>query len=333
MDWSRLETWHLAPQSFGDADYRQLADTGVQIFHPAVDTGTRNHREVALRWLGRWNQLLVAKPCRLGRVDSVADLDRLPGSDRIGVVLGFQNSEHFESFEDVRQFFSLGQRVSQLTYNTHNALGSGCWEHLDRGLTRYGGDIVGEMNRIGMAIDLSHCGERTSLDAIEASTAPVLVTHSNCRTLVPYQPRAKSDLVIRRLAAKGGVIGITLVRGFVGAGQPSIEDVLDHFDRVARLVGIEYVGLGTDISSDDLDPSAAHNPAVFRIRGVDPRLRVFQLAEGLLRRRYDERSIRLVLGGNFRRVLGDIWPSPAPSEAGRTERRDPFCRLPRPSRR
>ena len=179
------------------------------------------------------------------------------GGARSGILVGFQSSDHFRTAEDVARFHALGQRVSQLTYNARNRIGCGCFEARDTGLTPYGAQIVAAMNRAGMVIDVSHCSERTSLDAFAASTKPVLVTHSNCRSLVA-NPRCKSDTVIRAMAARGGVMGITAVAAFVsGRRRATIEDVLDHFDHVARRSASSTSGIGSDVDLDALDPRPA----------------------------------------------------------------------------
>jgi membrane dipeptidase len=188
------------------------------------------------------------------------------------------------------------------------------------------------MNRVGMAIDVSHCGERTSREAIEASRHPVLVTHSNCRTLNPGHPRCKSDAVIRRMAASGGVMGITVVRAFVGGSRPSLDDLLGHYDHVARLVGVEHVGLGSDTDVTALDAKTGKVRSFYAIRGLDPATRTYQIADGLLRRGYSPEAVELVLGGNFRRALAAIWHTePRSVDASRELRRDPFCPTPRPA--
>jgi membrane dipeptidase len=197
----------------------------------------------------------------------------------------------------------LGQRVSQLTY-TDNRIGGGSTDVHDAGLTRYGGEIVERMNQVGMAIDVSHCGDRTTLEAIEASRRPVLVTHSNCRALVAAA-RCKTDEAIRCLAAKGGVMGITMVRGFVRADGPAtIEDVLDHIDRVAKLVGVEHVGLGSDV---DLDGRDLHAVRKYDLDGIHYAKKIFDLTEGLVRRKYSSSDIELILGENFERALAEAW--------------------------
>ncbi|MCM2270592.1 MAG: dipeptidase [Thermoanaerobaculia bacterium] len=331
LDWNRLARWQRHPESFGESDFRHLESAGVRVFHPAVETNAQDAHDGALRWTAGWNRLLDAGGCFLERVATADDLALTPARGRLGVVIGFQDADHFRSTADVDLFFGLGQRVSQLTYNGRNRLGSGCYALWDRGLTAYGGEVVAAMNRVGMAIDLSHCGERTTLEAIEQSRRPVLVTHSNCRALVPNQPRCKSDAVIRALAARGGVMGITLVRAFVGARSPGFDDLLAHFDHVARLVGTEHVGLGSDIDVDARDPASGRLRSSYAIDGLVPEARVFQLADGLLARGWSAPAVEMALGGNFRRALAEIWPArPAAPATAWSARRDPFCPAPHP---
>jgi membrane dipeptidase len=324
LDWQRFGRWQQAADGpFGEGDYRHLVRSGVRVFHPAVDTHSNDPHAAALRWIGGWNRLFAATGCYLGRVTSINDLGILSRQGRLGVVVGFQNSDHFRTVADVGAFQRLGQRVSQLTYNETNRLGDGCYKRPDRGLTEFGAEVVAEMNRVGMAVDISHCGDRTSLDAVAASRAPVLVTHSNCRALVPAQPRCKPDSVIRAVAAQGGVFGITTVRAFVGHGSPSIKQLLDHFDHVAREAGVEHVGIGSDYEYPG--PGEALR-SFYAIRGLEPGLRIFQIADGLLARGWSGRHVELALGGNFERVLGEIWPRPTqPVVPVVLLERDPFC--------
>ena len=187
------------------------------------------------------------------RIDSLASFDELKKSEKIGVLLGLQNSKHFRGPDDVDLFFSLGQRVSQLTYNSRNLIGNGSTERRDDGISDFGIAIVQRMNKLGMAVDVSHCGDRTTLDSFEVSKKPVLITHANCRALVPH-PRCKTDEAIKKMAATGGVMGITGVRMFVKVDEPTtIEDALNHFDHVARLVGVEHLGVGSDSDLEGYD--------------------------------------------------------------------------------
>jgi len=333
MDWAKLYGWFRSPPSFAESDFRRLEGSGVSVFHPAVEMPSDRPRESARRWLHGWAALAAGNPCFLQRADGVADLARAAAGGRLAVVVGFQNSTHFANLDDVAFFHALGQRVSQLTYNDANRLGSGNHARPDRGLTPFGAAVVAEMNRVGMAIDVSHCGERTAADAIELSRRPVLVTHANCKRLAPTTHRNRSDALIRRLASKGGVMGITVVRAFVGGRSPAVGDVLDHFDHVARLVGVEHVGLGSDVSHDAVDPKTGRPQPPYAIRGLDLGNRVFQLADGLLERGYSESDVALMLGGNFLRALKEIWGEGGAAKsrppAGRARRRDPFCPAPK----
>jgi membrane dipeptidase len=331
LDWGQLYRWQRYPDQFHEPDYRLLERSGVNVFHPAVETSAKDPYQGAMRWISGWNRLLRSQGCFISQVASPADVVGVPGRGEIGIVIGFQNSNHFRTPVDVRGFYGLGQRVSQLTYNSHNRLGSGCYEKTDRGLTRFGAEVVAEMDRVGMAIDISHCGERTSREALEASRRPVLVTHANCKALNPH-PRCKSDALIRRMAAGGGVMGITLVKAFVARGRPSIDDLLDHFVHVARLVGVEHLGLGTDVDVTAIDPKTGRPSPFYVIRGLDPVARVFQIADGLLRRGFTPKAVELVLGGNFHRALTEIWHrEPRSVEPARALRRDPFCPPPHPA--
>ncbi|MEZ5333110.1 MAG: membrane dipeptidase [Thermoanaerobaculia bacterium] len=328
MDWPRLRRWQSTPREFTEGDYRGLERSGIDVFHPAVEPEAEDPVEGALRWIERWGRLLSrGEGCYLDRVESAADLLRIPAQGKLGVIVGFQNSTHFRAPADVERFFRLGQRVSQLTYNDRNRLGAGCRVE-DRGLTAFGREIVSEMNRVGMAVDISHCGERTSRDAIALSRRPVLVTHSNCRALAPGQPRCKSDEILRLVAAGGGVIGLTVVRAFVG-GRGDLARLLDHFDHVAGLVGPEHAGLGSDVDLEGVNAATGLPSSSYRIDGLSLSRRVFQIADGLLGRGWTESDVAGVLGGNFLRALSAIWPEPRwPPLSERWPRRDPFCPAP-----
>lgn len=319
---SRGNKWFSNPDSFAASDLQRYRDSGINVFHIAVGTGGRDAYLGTLRFVSLWDGFIANHDQTLMRVDSVADLDRVKSSGKVGVLIGVQNSEHFQSVEDVNFFHSLGQRVSQLTYNTRNLIGNGSTERRDDGLSDFGVSIVERMNKVGMAVDVSHCGDRTTLDAFEVSKKPVLITHSNCRALVAGHPRLKTDEAIKKMAASGGVMGITGVRMFVKADEPTtIEHVLDHFDHVAKLVGVEHLGIGSDMDLDgydDLPPEenkrlrASYKDSYgFRekidIEGLDHPKRVFDLTEGLIGRKYTDQQIELILGGNFKRVLAQIW--------------------------
>jgi membrane dipeptidase len=179
LDWPRFQAWHQVPGSFVEEDYRRLRGSGIDVFHPAVEPNHPRPYEATRSWVANWHTLLYREARNFRPVLGIEDFAAAKRERRFGILIGFQNSEHFRTRRDVELFHELGQRVSQLTYDDHNRLGSGCRAERDRGLSAFGAEIVGEMNLLGMAIDVSHCGERTTLDAFAASRAPVLVTHSN----------------------------------------------------------------------------------------------------------------------------------------------------------
>ena len=306
LDYKKLSAWRAQPQSFGPADVERLKESGITVFHPAVGYISGDIYAESSADIAAWDAFVVARPDYFIRVDSAADVQRAKAAGKIGIIIGQQNSNHFRTVDDVDAFYKLGQRVSQLTYHD-NPLGGGSSDPEDKGLTPYGQRVLERMNGLGMAVDVSHCGDRTTLDAIEASVKPVLVTHSNCRALVPYSARCKTDAAIRKRSARGGVLGVTLVRLFVGTGaQVTIENALDHVDHVARIAGVEHVGLGTDVDLVGRDLAIAPKKKS-DLDEIHYAKKVFELTEGLIRRNYSKSDIGLILGGNFQRVLGEIW--------------------------
>lgn len=307
-----------------ELDPRRIGDfrlSGIDVFHNSWGLTGADARERVAEYLAGWHGLLARHSDLFLLVGRAADLDRAKREGKIAVISGVQNAEHFRKAEDVRFFHGLGLRCAQLTYNSQTTIGSGSTEREDGGLSDYGVAIVAEMEKVGMLVDVSHCGDRTTLDAIELARGPIAITHSNCRALNDH-PRLKSDEAIRKLAAKGGVMGITGVRMFVGAKEPTtLDSMIDHIDHVARLVGIEHVGIGSDadlygydaMPADQLKALKASYKASYGFReridieGFDRPTKIYELTQALLRRGYGESDIEAVLGGNFRRLLGQVW--------------------------
>ncbi len=322
LDFAKQARWMADPESFTAADFQPFKDSGINVIHPAVGLGGANAYETTLKFFAAWNAFIADRDEYFMRIDSQTDFDRVKKSGKLGVLLGVQNSQQFRTADDVDYFRGLGQRVSQLTYNARNLIGNGATERRDEGISDFGVSIIERMNKVGMAIDVSHCGDRTTLDAFEISKKPVLITHSNCRALVPGHPRVKTDEAIKRVGATGGVMGITGVRMFVKAEEPTtIEHFLDHFDHVKKLIGTQHLGVGSDIDLygyDSMPPElnkqlrAGYKGSYgFRekidIEGINHPQRMFDLTEGLIRRKYSDDEIKGILGGNFARVLKQIW--------------------------
>ena len=322
----KSELWLRTPRSFTEADFQQYRTSGIRVF--ALGAGEPNY-EAGIRYFADWNGFIAGYTDWFTRIESAGDFERLKKSNKVGIMLTFQNADHFRTADDVNTFHSLGQRVSLLTYNSTNRLGSGFLADTDMGLTPFGVEIVARMNQVGMAVDLSHCGDKTTLDGIAATKKPAIFTHAACRALVPGHLRCKTDEMITNMAKTGGVMGIPLIRFMIKIDEPvTQENVLDHFDHVTKLAGVEHVGVGGDLdlvgnpnpvhspSGNDM-PSGQHNfdryhvhadpDGRLTIRGLDHPRRIYDLTEGLIRRKYSDANIEAILGANWSRALAQIW--------------------------
>lgn len=315
------QRWMNSADGMTPAEMDRFRTSGIKVFHQSVGLGGPDAYTDALTYFAAVNGMIARYPQLFMRVVRARDLDTLIHSPLIGVIPGLQNSEHFRTPEDVKLFYSLGQRVSLLTYNSQNRLGCGSTERHDCGISDFGAAIIKQMNESNMLVDVSHCGEATTLEAFEISKKPVAITHSNCRALVDH-PRCKTDEAIKKMAAGGGVMGITGVRMFVTAAEPTtLDNIVDHIDHVAKLVGVEHVGIGTDsdlmgydaLPEDQGKRLRAYYKASYAFRdkldieGFNHPKKLFDLTEALLRRGYGEANIVGILGGNFRRMLSQVW--------------------------
>lgn len=321
----KSQLWMQKPGSFTRADYDLYRTAGTRIF--ALGAGGSSY-ESALKWAADWNGFFAGYSDWFLRIDDLGDFGRLArDKTKIGVMLTLQNADHFRTADDVNTFFALGQRVSQLTYNATNRLGSGFLADDDSGLTPYGAEIVKRMNDVGMAVDVSHSGDTTTLDGIAASTKPVIFSHASCRALLAGGLRAKTDEMMKNMAKTGGVMGIPFLRFMLRAEEPvTIEHALDHFDYAVKLVGAEHVGIGSDMDTiGNPNPMGVPEPlnqphfdrykfhrdtdSTITTKKLDHPKRAYDVAEGLIRRKHSDLDIKLILGGNWARVLGSIWPA------------------------
>ena len=269
------------------------------------------------RWFREHDDILL-------QVHSVADIDRAKREGRTGIYLGWQNTWPIEDrIERLELFYALGVRVAQLTYNTQNLVGSGCWEGHDGGLSDYGRDVVDQMNELGMLVDLSHVGPNTTADAVAHSKAPVAYTHCAPAGLLDH-PRNKTDEQLLAIVAKGGFVGYATYPPFMREGaSATVEHCVDTLEYLINLIGEENVGIGTDftqeqdgeffdwLSSDKGDGrrliprrpgGVTVMPEGLRTIGEFPNLTRSMEARGWPRQR-----IERVMGQNWRRFLGEVW--------------------------
>ncbi|MEB3980013.1 membrane dipeptidase [Mycobacterium sp. 663a-19] len=247
---------------------------------------------------------------------SVEDIEAIADAGRIAVVFDLEDCAPLDGdLDNLADLARLGVRTLLSTYNHANRAGSGCLDAADDGLTAWGRSLVSEMNSVGMVPDGSHCSIRTGLDMCDASSGPVVYSHS-CMRAVWEHPRNITDEQARACAATGGVVGITGVGIFLGPNTPTLEAMTRHLEYAVELVGIDHVGVSTDFSFDfaDFNGELARNPQLFDasytrwgpIQWMPPET-FLRLDEHLRRRGWSGADIRAVLGGNFRRVAGCAW--------------------------
>jgi membrane dipeptidase len=258
-------------------------------------------------------------------IRTTADIDEAHRSGRVGLVFGLEAATPIENEIDrLDVLYGLGLRQIGIAYSDANALGSGLAETSDGGLTALGRRAVRRMNRLGLAIDLSHSSDRTALDTCEQSDGPVFITHAGARA-VWDTPRMKPDDVLRAVAATGGVIGMSAAPHTTLSDEHqrhTIESVMDHFRYCVDLVGLEHVAFGPDTLYGDhvalhrifarlLAIGAMRGPAFDPVEYVDglenPTENFANICGWLVSHGFDDEEIRAVLGGNVYRALQSVW--------------------------
>jgi membrane dipeptidase len=315
-----LNDWLSKPNAFKASDFKRFADSGVDTINFGL--GADSLRE-ALELFAHWNGFALEYPQWLMRIDKPEDFVRCKATNRYGIIFGLQSSAQFETLDAVDTCYAAGQRISQLCHNFRSAVADGAFEPRDAGISEFGGKVIERMNTLGMAVDLGHASDRTKLEACELSKAPLILSHGNCRALNPQSLRACTDEAIRAIARRGGVMGVACIAFMVKGTEPvTIDDVIDHIDHVRDLVGIEHVGIGSDagIESNDLgrpeilkqmltkgDPRYRIHGTREIVANLEGPNRMYELTAALVRRGYSDDNVKLVLGGNWQRVLGQIW--------------------------
>ncbi len=271
--------------------------------------------------VGQWNRWFQEHDDLILKALTTADIRAAKEQNKTAVVLGFQNTSAFEDrLEFIEIFKSAGVGVAQITYNTQNLAGSGCYESTDSGLSDFGHEVVAEMNRVGMLCDLSHVGSKTSREVIEASKKPVAYTHCLPAGLKEH-PRNKSDEELRFIADHGGFVGVTLFTPILKRGPEStVDDYIEAIEYVVNFAGEDQVGIGTDFTQGYGEPFfrwITHDkgyarpltefgeikfPEGFSSIGEFPNLTLAMERAG-----WTESRIRKIIGLNWVRLLDEVW--------------------------
>lgn len=275
--------------------------------------------------ISMWRNFLRENSDLIVPVRTVADIEAAKRRERTGIIIGWQNTSPIEDkLEYIEIFKDLGVGIMQLTYNTQNYSGAGYLELSDGGLTGFGREAVDEMNRVGVLCDLSHVGDRTSADVIAYSRKPVCFSHVLPRALHDVK-RNKPDELLKACAAKGGIVGISLFAPGMKAGnEATLADYIDAMEYVIGVVGENHVGIGTDFSLDHARPGPYMTWAnrdkgyarsltefgsvkVNKPRGIERINKMPAVTAALVERGYSEEQVRKLIGGNWLRVLNDVW--------------------------
>jgi membrane dipeptidase len=276
--------------------------------------------DVLLDHVAAYLDLFAARPETTVHIEGRSGLDSIQASQKLGIIFGLQTGSVVGT--DMARWtvaHKLGVRIAQLTYNERNLLGDGCMEADDRGLTSFGRQSIQEMNRLGICVDLSHSGERTSLQATAFSTKAVIYSHSNPQALGPSR-RNITDEQMKEMASTGGVMGITphsMLCHRVAGVRPTIDDMLDMIDYAIDLVGIDHVGVGSDVFESFSKLSWERTTKrwyptgfIWETMAAEGFSKVSEwpnLTRGLVARGYADDDIAKVLGGNWLRVFQGVW--------------------------
>ena len=310
------------------ADVKASGVTAVNLTVNSVGNGPRKFEET-VAGIASAEKMIADHPDHFMQVLTSADLKTAKRSGRMGLIYGFQDTSALDGdLQRLAVFHGLGVRIVQPVYNRRNLMGDGCLEPSNGGLSTLGHELVAEINKLKILLDLSHAGARTQADGIAACKGPMAITHTGCRALVDV-PRNTHDRELKAVADRGGVVGIYFMPFLRVSGQPHAEDLIRHLEHAVDVCGEDHVGLGTDggISGIKLDDKyAAFQRKFFEDRAkagiaapgeaadvfnlvpeYNDERRFFTLANDLSDRGWNAKRVEKILGANFARLFGEVW--------------------------
>lgn len=303
-----------------------LNDSVIQRIHQGGATATNatiaawHDPAATLDMIGQMYQQLEKHNQIAMQARSIEDIHTAKTTGKASFILGFQDTEPIaDKLHLLKVYHELGVRIIQLTYNYENRVGFGCQAPEDKGLTDFGQEVIAEMNRLGILIDVSHCGPRTTLEAIEASSQPIAITHANAASHFPH-PRHKTDEAIKACAMNGGVIGAVSFPAMLTRNMPAtIDNYIAAIEYLVELVGVDHVALGPDFM-EEMPQEVVET--VLKGLPVDvktfmqqtPPLRDFasvtelsNVTAKLLEKQYSVTDTQKIMGGNWLRLYEQVW--------------------------
>jgi membrane dipeptidase len=303
-----------------DAYWQVLSDGGVTASVVDVPWTEDGLREACINFAS-WRERIDRRTDSV-LIQSTSDIERTKNEGRHGFILSSQTPTIIEDEPALlRTFHDLGLRVMQLAYQRRNLIADSCGERADGGLSRLGVRVVREMNRLGIAIDLSHASDRTVIEAINESSEPVFFSHSNARSVVNH-PRNVPDEYLLKLAERGGICCVSAYSAFLRAGGgetgTTLEDYVAMVDYIVGLIGVDHVGMGFDVGEFRTDaevaligggvPGGGHAKETRYVGELSSRANLIALTEALVARGYADADVKRFLGGNLIAFFAQVWP-------------------------
>lgn len=312
--WDMTLPW--VPGYSDDVTLPRFHEAGIDVISLTVSGIDYSFAE-AVEWTAKVTQNIEMRSEQMILCKTTADILKAKSEKKLALIYNLQETVHFgRSIERIRLFYDLGVRHALLAYNAKNAVGDGCAERTDAGLSRWGIQVVEEMNRVGMLVDGTHSGYRTTLDALEVTKAPFIFSHSNAYGVFPHYRNIR-DEQIRACAKTGGVIGINGLGEFLNDHEASTESMFRHIDYIATLVGPDHVGIGLDyvkgvdafwhwVQKNAYMWPDNENQTRTRSKFAQPE-QILELTNIMIKHEYSDEEIKNILGGNFMRVCEKVW--------------------------